>query len=116
MMAPFGCVEGADQDDPAGGRRRSPTDVDNRGDSAWARDRTRKHPRDGLSVARSDDGQCRTTENLIREIPYGAGKSDKACCRGAGATCGRNLHCCTGEAGGREFQCVNGACQPFVEP
>jgi hypothetical protein len=64
----------------------------------------------------SSDGQCTGSAHLICEIPYGAGNSDKACCRGVGATCGGNLHCCTGEAGGREFQCVNGTCQPYVEP
>ena len=64
----------------------------------------------------SSDNQCQFSENLICEIPFGASNSDKACCRGAGATCGGNLHCCTGEAGGREFQCVNGTCQPYVEP
>ena len=63
----------------------------------------------------SSDGQCSSAEHLICEIPYGAGNSDTACCRGVGATCGGNLHCCTGEAGGREFQCLNGTCQPYVE-
>ena len=61
------------------------------------------------------DGQCRSSQKLICEIPFGAGNSDKACCRGQGATCGPDLHCCTGEAGGREFECVNGTCQPYVE-
>jgi len=59
----------------------------------------------------ASDGQCRASEHLICEIPYGAGNSDTVCCRGAGATCGPDLHCCTGEAGGREFQCVLGTCQ-----
>ncbi|MBW3634594.1 MAG: hypothetical protein KY456_16365 [Chloroflexi bacterium] len=67
-------------------------------------------------AACSQDGQCNSSEQLICEIPYGAGNSDRACCRGTGATCGPNLHCCTGEQGGREFQCVNSTCQPFVEP
>ncbi len=61
------------------------------------------------------DGECRASRKLICEIPFGASNSDKACCRGEGATCNASQHCCTGEAGGREFQCVNGTCQPFVE-
>jgi hypothetical protein len=61
------------------------------------------------------DGECRSSQKLICEIPFGASNSDKACCRGQGATCNENLHCCTGEAGGREFECVNGTCQPYVE-
>jgi hypothetical protein len=63
----------------------------------------------------SEDGECRASQKLICEIPFGAGNSDKACCRGQGATCSDSQHCCTGEAGGREFECVNGTCQPFVE-
>jgi hypothetical protein len=61
------------------------------------------------------DGQCRSSQKLICEIPFGASNSDKACCRGQGATCSASEHCCTGEAGGREFECVNGTCQPYVE-
>jgi hypothetical protein len=61
------------------------------------------------------DGECRSSQKLICEIPFGAGNSDKACCRGQGATCSDSQHCCTGEAGGREFECVNGTCQPYVE-
>ena len=52
------------------------------------------------------DGECRSSQKLICEIPFGAGNSDKACCRGQGATCSDSQHCCTGEAGGREFECV----------
>jgi hypothetical protein len=63
----------------------------------------------------ASDGQCRSSEHQICEIPFGAGNSDKACCRGEGATCGPDLHCCTGEAGGREFQCVLGTCQLSAE-
>ena len=61
------------------------------------------------------DGECRSSQKLICEIPFGAGNSDKACCRGQGATCSDSQPCCTGEAGGREFECVNGTCQPYVE-
>ncbi len=81
------------------------------------KNRKKKNGNQGLGEGArcSSDGQCRSSQHLICEIPYGAGNSDKACCRGAGATCGPDLHCCTGEAGGREFECVNGTCQPYVE-
>lgn len=87
-------------------------------EEAAAKKRRKRRPRkkgkpEGSPCNR--DGECRSSQKLICEIPYGAGNSDKACCRGEGATCNANQHCCTGEAGGREFQCVNGTCQPYVE-
>ena len=65
----------------------------------------------------SKDKQCCKDKKskLICDIPFGAGNSDKACCRGKGAQCSRKKPCCTGSAGKREFECVQGVCQPFVE-
>ena len=65
------------------------------------------------------DRECRATENLVCDVPFGASNSDKACCRGTGASCTPGQggpKCCTGEAGTREFQCVAGTCQPYVQP
>ena len=73
----------------------------------------KKGKREGAPCKR--DGECRSSQKLICEVPFGASNSDKACCRGEGATCSASKPCCTGEAGGREFECVNGTCQPYVE-
>ena len=62
----------------------------------------------------STDGECCATQNLVCDVPFGAGNSDKKCCRGQGATCESipgGAQCCTGEAGVRAFQCVSGVCQ-----
>ena len=65
------------------------------------------------------DGECRATENLVCDVPFGASNSDTTCCRGTGASCTPGQggpKCCIGEAGTREFQCVAGTCQPYVQP
>jgi len=62
----------------------------------------------------TSDGQCCDKAHLVCDVPFGAGNSDKKCCRGQGATCSTSPegpHCCTGEAGIREFDCVSGVCQ-----
>jgi len=61
------------------------------------------------------DGECCESQHLVCDVPFGAGNSDKKCCRGEGASCGStpgSPQCCTGSAGVREFQCVGGVCQP----
>ena len=60
------------------------------------------------------DGECCSSQNLVCDVPFGAGNSDKKCCRGAGASCANipgGTQCCTGEAGKRAFQCIGGFCQ-----
>ena len=58
---------------------------------------------------------CPGKKNRVCDVPFGAGNSDKKCCPGAGHACtppeGPGPHCCTGEAGRREFECVGGFCQ-----
>ena len=83
-----------------------------------ARCRPQKPAEQGLAEGSpcSTDGQCRATEHLVCDVPPGASNSDTKCCRGTGAICGPGTPCCTGEAGTREFQCVAGICQPYVEP
>ena len=63
----------------------------------------------------STDQQCCRDKNLICEIEFGDSGGDKECCRGEGASCtppGQDgPKCCTGSAGGREFQCTGGTCR-----
>lgn len=68
------------------------------------------------------DKQCCTGKTgRICEIPFGASNGDdKKCCPGLGATCtppeGPGPYCCTGEQGGREFECgPNLTCQQVVD-
>jgi hypothetical protein len=62
-----------------------------------------------------DDSECCANEHLVCDIPFGAGNSDKKCCRGVGASCSNSPggpHCCTGSAGRREFLCnASGLCE-----
>jgi hypothetical protein len=62
-----------------------------------------------------NDQQCCRDQNLVCDIEFGDSGGDSECCRGTGASCTppgtSGPKCCTGEAGRREFQCVNGICQ-----
>jgi hypothetical protein len=70
---------------------------------------------EGKFLRCTNDDQCCSKKHLVCDVPFGAGNSDKNCCRGQGATCttsdGPGPYCCTGEAGIREFTCVGGVCQ-----
>src|SRR5215211_1135803 len=44
------------------------------------------------------DGECCATQQLVCDVPFGAGNSDKKCCRGQGASCSSipgGPQCCT---------------------